>query len=321
MRTARRGRGVTSGGPILYQDGAPGYRGPRVPQPRVTVGLPFLDAERTLADAIRSVFAQSLPDWQLLLLDDGSTDGSLALARRVRDPRVRVISDGRRRGLAHRLNELAALAEAPLLARMDADDLMHPERLARQVAWLEAHPDCDALGAGAYTMDVDGALHGQRWADPPPATVAEVLWRELFVHPTVVFRTAFARAHPYDPGYPRAEDLALWCAIRPTARLAVLPAPLLFYREPLRPDLAAYAATAASRRRLLAALRDRLPLGDRIALSAKAFATVAAYRAAALAGLTGPLVRRRSRPLAPAEAARAAAVLDGLRATPVPGLD
>ncbi len=307
--------------PILYQDGPPGYRGPRVPPPRVTVGLPFLDAERTLADAIRSVFAQSLPDWQLLLLDDGSTDGSLALARRVRDPRVRVISDGRHLGLAHRLNELAALAEAPLLARMDADDLMHPERLSRQVAYLDAHPDCDALGAGAFTMDADGALHGQRWTDPPPATVAEVLRRELFVHPTVVFRTAFARAHPYDPGYPRAEDLALWCAIRPTARLAVLPEPLLFYREPLRPDLAAYATTAASRRKLLADLGDRVPTPLRLALTAKAFATVAAYRAAARLGLTGALVRRRNRPLSPREAAAAAETLRRLQATPVPGLD
>lgn len=292
-----------------------------MPAPRVTVGLPFLNAERTLADAVRSVFAQTLTDWQLLLLDDGSTDGSLALARRVEDPRVRVLSDGRHRGLAARLNELAALAEAPLLSRMDADDLMHPERLARQVAWLEAHPDTDALGTGAWTMDADGTLHGKRWSDPLPATVAEVLRRELFVHPTVTFRTAFARAHPYDPGFPRAEDLALWCAIRPTARLAVIPEPLLFYREPLSPDLAAYATTAASRRALLARLGGAVPGALRAALHLKAHATVAAYRAASALGLQGALVRRRNRPLAPGEAALAAAELVRIRATPVPGLE
>lgn len=316
----RPARGPTHAARPLSPRAHPGYRGPRVPPPRVTVGLPFLNAERTLADAIRSVLAQSLPDWQLLLLDDGSTDGSLALARRVRDPRVRVLSDGRHRGLAHRLNELAALAEAPLLARMDADDLMHPERLARQVAFLDAHPEVDALGAGAFTMDADGTLHGQRWSDPPPATVAEVLRRELFVHPTVVFRTAFARAHPYDSAYPRAEDLALWCAIRPTARLAVLPEPLLFYREPLRPDLGAYAATARSRRRLLAGLAGQVPWSTRAALTLKAHATVAAYRAAALVGATGALVRRRNHPLTAAEAARAEAVLVAVRAAEVPGL-
>jgi len=282
-----------------------------VPPPRVTVGLPFRNAAPTLAEAAGSVLAQTWEDWELLLLDDGSTDRSLEVARAFEGPRVRVLSDGRHRGLAARLNELAQLARAPLLARMDADDLMHPERLARQVAWLDAHPETDALGAGAYTMDADGTLHGQRWSDPLPATVAEVLTRELFVHPTVMFRTAFARAHPYDPAYPRAEDLALWCAIRPEARLAVLPEPLHFYREPLRPDLAAYAATAASRRKLLRDLGPRVPATLRAALWMKAHATVAAYRAAALVGATGWLVRRRNRPLSVEERAEAEQVCFG----------
>jgi glycosyltransferase involved in cell wall biosynthesis len=290
-----------------------------VPPPRVTIGLPFLDAERTLADAVRSVFAQTLADWRLVLLDDGSTDGSLALARRIRDPRVTVLSDGAHRGLAARLNELAALADAPLLARMDADDLMHPERLARQVAWFDAHPETDALGTGIYAMDAGGALHGQRWSDPLPATVAEVLGRELFAHPTVMFRTAFARANPYDPAYPRAEDLALWCRIRPTARLAVLPEPLLFYREPLRPDLAAYATTAASRRRLIADLGPALTPTRRAALLARAHATVAAYRVAAALGATAALVRRRNRALGPEDRDAAAAARARIQAAEVPG--
>lgn len=292
-----------------------------MPAPRVTVGLPFLNAELTLADAVRSVFAQTLGDWRLVLLDDGSTDGSLALARRIRDPRVTVLSDGVHRGLAARLNELAALAEAPLLARMDADDLMHPERLARQVAWFEAHPETDALGTGIYTMDVDGTLHGRRCSDPLPATIPALLRRELFAHPTVMFRTAFARANPYDPAYPRAEDLALWCRIRPAARLAVLPEPLLFYREPLRPDLEAYAATQASRRRLIRSLGPAVPPAERAALLLKARATVLAYRAAALLGQEGLLVQRRNEPLERAEEARATALQAAVRATDVPGLE
>jgi glycosyltransferase involved in cell wall biosynthesis len=292
-----------------------------VPPPRVTVGLPFLNAERTLADAVRSVFAQTLGDWRLVLLDDGSTDGSLALARRIRDPRVTVRSDGTHRGLAARLNELAALAEAPLLARMDADDLMHPERLARQVAWFDAHPETDALGTGTYTMDADGTLHGRRCSDPLPATIPALLRRELFAHPSVTFRTAFARANPYDPAYPRAEDLALWCRIRPTARLAVLPEPLLFYREPLHPDLEAYAATQASRRRLIRDLGATVPWMDRLMLRAKARAVVLAYRAAALLGQEGLLVQRRNEPLEPAELSRAQAVQAAVRAIDVAGLE
>ncbi len=287
--------------------------------PRVTIGLPFLNAERTLPDALRSIFAQTFTDWQLLLLDDGSTDGSLQLARAVRDPRVTVRSDGQNRGLAARLNELATKAEAPLLARMDADDLMHPERLARQVAWFEAHPETDALGTGTYTMDAGGQLHGQRWADPIPTTVAEVLRRELFVHPTVMFRTAFARAHPYDPGYPRAEDVALWCTIRPTAQLAVLPRPLHFYREPLAMDLPAYLATSRSKARLITAPATGLDPVERAVLLGELHLKRLAYKLASALGGRGLLVQTRNRALFGAERAEAESVLRELERVRVPG--
>src|SRR5438309_10301144 len=89
----------------------------------VSIGIPFLNARRFLADAVRSVFAQTCDDWELLLVDDGSTDGSLDVVRSIDDPRVRVISDGTNRGLCARLNQIASLARGKYLARMDADDL------------------------------------------------------------------------------------------------------------------------------------------------------------------------------------------------------
>src|SRR3990172_8588478 len=94
--------------------------------PLLTIGISFYNAERTLGDAIRSVFAQNICEWELILIDDGSKDRSLNIAKAIVDPRVRVISDGKRMTLAPRLNQIAALAKAPLLARMDADDFMHP---------------------------------------------------------------------------------------------------------------------------------------------------------------------------------------------------
>src|SRR5512136_1054483 len=80
--------------------------------PRVTVGIPFYNAGQTLADAVRSVFAQTLTDWELILLDDGSTDRGLEFARSIDDPRVRVVSDGRNLRLAARLNQIAEFARA-----------------------------------------------------------------------------------------------------------------------------------------------------------------------------------------------------------------
>jgi glycosyltransferase involved in cell wall biosynthesis len=92
----------------------------------VTVGIPFYNEERYLADAIRSILAQSFSDFELVLVDDGSTDASRAIAQGFRDDRIRVLGDSRRRLLPARLNEIVANAKGALVARMDADDVSHP---------------------------------------------------------------------------------------------------------------------------------------------------------------------------------------------------
>ena len=115
--------------------------GTRAAEPAVTIGLPFLDCAGTLRETLQSIFAQTHTDWELLLVDDGSRDGSLEIAQAVDDARVRVVSDGSNRGLVHRLNQIADLARARHLCRMDADDLMHPRRVEAQLGFLEAHPD------------------------------------------------------------------------------------------------------------------------------------------------------------------------------------
>ena len=116
----------------------------------VTIGIPFLNARRTLADAVRSVFAQTHGDWELLLVDDGSTDGSSDVVRQLLDPRVRLLADGVTLGLCARLNQIAAAARGAYLARMDADDLMHPERIARQLEHLRP-------------------TRASTWSTPPPS--------------------------------------------------------------------------------------------------------------------------------------------------------
>src|SRR5512138_427624 len=105
----------------------------------VSIGIPFYNPGRAFEKAVRSVFSQTHADWELILMDDGSSDGSLELARSITDPRVRVLSDGANRGLCARLNQIAREARHGLLCRMDADDVMHPDRLHRQVEELTAH--------------------------------------------------------------------------------------------------------------------------------------------------------------------------------------
>ena len=111
----------------------------------ITIGIPFYNAETYLADAIRSIFAQTYQDWELILIDDGSTDRSVEIARAVKDPRVRVISDGQNNRLPYRLNQITALARFDLVGRMDADDLISPAKFEKQKSILDAHPGTISL--------------------------------------------------------------------------------------------------------------------------------------------------------------------------------
>ena len=95
----------------------------------VTIGIPIFNAEATLLETVQSVISQTVRDWELILIDDGSRDGSLAIANSIQDPRIRVLSDGVNKGLPARLNQIVDEAKYDLIMRMDADDLMHPQRL------------------------------------------------------------------------------------------------------------------------------------------------------------------------------------------------
>src|SRR3989442_2227324 len=106
-------------------------------------------------DAVASVLAQTAGDLELIVIDDGSTDTTREILARVRDPRVRV-EHQTRAGLTRALNHALALARAPLVARLDADDLALPERLERQLAFLAAHAEVGLLGTGAREVDEGG---------------------------------------------------------------------------------------------------------------------------------------------------------------------
>jgi glycosyltransferase involved in cell wall biosynthesis len=288
---------------------------------RVTVGIPFFNAGRTLADAVRSVFAQTLADWELLLVDDGSSDGSLGVARRVRDNRVRVIADGVNRGLSARLNQIAALARGDYLARMDADDLMHPERLERQVRFLAAHPDVDLLGSTVCTIDHANNPLGVRMEQPLDVRPAAVLRRGLYVHPEVTGRTRWFRQNPYDPAFVRAEDYELWCRVCRSATFRKLPEPLLFYREAVPINLGNYLLSGKTTRRAIRRFGPAI-VGRRqtALLVAGSHLRCLAYRIGTRLGLQGWLLGKRNRPLTPAEAAAARAVIGRVLQTPVLGL-
>lgn len=199
--------------------------------PLITIALPFYNAQITLAEAVRSIQRQSFDDFEVLLIDDGSTDGSLEIAKRIGDTRFRVFSDGKNLGLGRRLNQGAEQARGHLLARMDADDIMHPCRLERQVAEMLAHPEIDVLGTDAWAIDPVGNLLGRFPSADPSSDPWVVVRHGIFIHPTVLGRTNWFRQNRYSESCIRAEDHELWTRCCSNSCFRVLHEPLLFYRQ------------------------------------------------------------------------------------------
>ncbi len=195
--------------------------------------LPFLNGGAMFPAAVRSILQQSYQDLELLLCDDGSTDGSLEWARAIRDPRVKVWSDGKTCGLASRLNECIDRARGSLLARMDADDISYPERLRQQISFLDAHPEIDLVGCRVVVFGEEGQALAKRCV---PLTHAEITANPAanfgIVHPTWVARQDWYRKHYYDPTAIRFEDVELLFRSYATSRFANLPEVLHGYREP-----------------------------------------------------------------------------------------
>jgi glycosyltransferase involved in cell wall biosynthesis len=206
--------------------------------PAISVAMSVYNGERFLAEAIESVLGQTFSDLEFLIVDDGSTDGSRAIieAYAAKDPRIRPIVR-ENRGLIASLNQMLDEARAPLVARMDADDVCLPERLEKQVAFLDDHPDYGVLGC--WTVDIDE--HGGDWTGgdwtPHPLTHEEFVEHidqraPLLCHPAVVFRRDLVRAvGGYHAAYKHCEDLDLWLRLASITKIGNIPVKLLRYRH------------------------------------------------------------------------------------------
>lgn len=199
--------------------------------PTVTIGIPFLNPGLLLYDAVRSVFAQTFEDWELLLVNDGSNDFSLELVKNIKDPRVVVVDDGTHQGLVPRLNQIIDMSTGKYIARMDADDLMHPRRLEKQIEYLEAHEDIDVVDTGAFVLNRDREVVGVKgFEDKKALDVIEALKRGPVLHASVMARSGWYFRNKYDPDFPRAEDRELFLrALRNDDIITHIPELLFFH--------------------------------------------------------------------------------------------
>jgi glycosyltransferase involved in cell wall biosynthesis len=201
-------------------------------EPRVSFLMAVHDGEAYLDEAIQSILSQTFSDFEFIIINDGSTDGTAAIIDRYRreDGRLRVYAQPNR-GLVAALNRGLELACGEYVARMDADDVSLPERIAEQVAFLDEHPDVGICGTWIETFGTSSGDVRRYPADD--ATIRSwLLFESVLAHPSIVMRRALLvkTGLSYDARYVHAEDYALWVrAVRYTA-LANIPKVLLRYR-------------------------------------------------------------------------------------------
>jgi glycosyltransferase involved in cell wall biosynthesis len=218
--------------------------------PLVTIGIPVYNAGRYLADTLRSVLGQTYTDFELIITDDGSTDDSVDIVKSFDDPRIQLITDGQNKGISFRLNQQVRLARGKYFARMDADDLMFPTRIEKQVSLLERDPELDAIGSSVVILDEDNRILAFRKAKLL-TDYRELFSTILFNHPTVTGKTDFFKKYPYSEDLTGVEDADVWLRSFPESRFSVTAEPLLFYRDPLTFKLSTYRFRLLQKNRLL----------------------------------------------------------------------
>ncbi|HSZ58681.1 MAG TPA: glycosyltransferase [Tepidisphaeraceae bacterium] len=233
-----RSEGATGGatGDTSPQITAEGEAPPGVDPPIVSVVMPVYNCRAYVADAVRSILWQTFADFELIVVDDGSTDGSSQILDELArsDHRI-ILLRHPNAGMTRAMNEGVERARGEFIARMDADDISLPTRLQKQLDYLRAHPECVAVGSAIVMMDSYGnPLYLSRWPESHEDSDAALLRGRSdggLAHPAATIRTTGIRAiGGYREKFKYAQDKDLWLRLGEIGRLANLPEPLLKYR-------------------------------------------------------------------------------------------
>lgn len=289
----------------------------------VTIGIPFYNAEATLLDAIRAVFAQTHTNWELILIDDGSTDRSLKLAQTINDPRVTVYSDGENRRLAARLNQLTKLANYDFIARMDADDMMAPNRIETLLEILVNNDKYDLASCGTYSIKNDGSFNGYRGADEQNYTFERLLDKSQgFLHAGLIARKSWYERNTYNELLLLGQDSDLWLRAAKVGdfRAISIKEPLYMYREEgnVTPQklLRAYKLERNNHARMIDKKRDKLKY------ITKSFVKSGVVKAMNITGTLDYLLHRRNKKDVSSESiAQFNKLMIKVSSTTIPGVD
>ncbi len=203
--------------------------------PLVSVIMPVFNGEKYLAAAIESILAQTFSDFEFIIVDDGSQDGSAGIIRSYerRDRRIRSLRLEENVGQADVRNQATALSRGHFIAAMDCDDVCLPQRLQKQVDFLQSNPAIGVLGTGAQAVDEDlRTLFRFDLPERHALIVFNLFVGSFLIHPTVMLRRELLESGGgYEPSRRTAIDVELWSRLMWRARFANLPDRLLLYRR------------------------------------------------------------------------------------------
>jgi glycosyltransferase involved in cell wall biosynthesis len=199
--------------------------------PLVSVVLPVFNAASYLHDAIESILQQSYSNFELIIINDGSSDSSLDIIKSFDDKRIRYVENKENIGLIKTLNRAFELANGSYIARMDADDRSFNQRFEKQIEYLEENTQIGVLGTGFISF---GNVNEQVIYK---STHQEIRWMQLYechiLHPSVMIRTSVYRDHEFsfNPQFAHCEDYELWARMSQKVQFANLQEPLVYYRD------------------------------------------------------------------------------------------
>jgi glycosyltransferase involved in cell wall biosynthesis len=199
--------------------------------PKVTVLMPVFNGEAFLDEAIESILSQTFTDFEFLIIDDGSIDKSVNIVRSYNDHRIKLVCNNKNLGLVATLNRGIELSSGTYIARMDCDDVSLPERLEKQIDFMESHPD---VGVCSSWIEVLGKVPKQVWKYPVKSEEIKcwLIFESVLPHPSAVIRTKTFKERKlfYDSSFPHAEDFELWVRAGKYLSYANIDEVLLLYR-------------------------------------------------------------------------------------------
>ncbi len=199
--------------------------------PRVTVLMPVHNGEKYLREAIESILMQSYSDFEFLIINDGSTDKSVEIIKSFSDKRIRLENNEINIGQANSLNKGIGLARGEYIVRMDADDISLPDRIKKQVEFMDKNPE---IGISGTWVKFIGDIEEEIWRPPTNSdtTMYSILFYSAIVHPSSIFRKKSLELNNlyYRPEYESSEDYDLWARASMHFPISNLGEVLLFYR-------------------------------------------------------------------------------------------